>query len=120
MSGDESLRQTSTLEQAGTIRQATLAEFTPLPEADAQYPLEYMDANSVIKLREDDAEVIVGVCDPLDSVLLRSLRDFHGKPVSFLQIEKAELAVGQGRTFTQQQVVEQSREWFQSPGQSRP
>ncbi len=36
------------------------------------------------------------------------------------KIEKAELAVDQGKTFTQQQVVEQSREWFQSSGQSRP
>jgi hypothetical protein len=36
------------------------------------------------------------------------------------KIEKAELAVDQGKTFTQQQVVEQSREWFRSSGQSRP
>ncbi len=36
------------------------------------------------------------------------------------KIEKAELAVDQGKTVTQQQVVEQSREWFESSGQSRP
>jgi len=36
------------------------------------------------------------------------------------KIEKAESAVDQGRTVTQQQVVEKSREWFKSSGQSPP
>ncbi len=71
---------------------ASLAEYAPLPEAGAQYPLEYMDANSVIKLRETDAEVTVGVCDPGNSTLLQSLRDFHGKPVAFRLIDRAELS----------------------------
>jgi len=36
------------------------------------------------------------------------------------KIEKAELAVDQGRTFSQEQVVERTREWFKSSGQSPP
>ena len=36
------------------------------------------------------------------------------------KIEKAELAVDQGKTVTQQQVIEQTREWFKSSGQSPP
>ncbi len=74
------------------LKQVTLAEFMPLPEADAQYPLEYMDANSVIKLREDDEEVLVGVCDPGNAPIIRYLKNFHGKPVAFFQIDRAELS----------------------------
>jgi len=36
------------------------------------------------------------------------------------KIEKAELAIHQGKTLTHQQVVERSREWFLSSGQSPP
>jgi len=36
------------------------------------------------------------------------------------KIEKAELAVDRGRTLTQQQVVEQTQQWFRSTGQSPP
>ena len=76
---------------------ATLAEFVPLPESENQYPLEYMDANSVIKLREDDDEALVGVCDPKNSAILRSLRNFHGKPVKFFRIDRAELSAYLGK-----------------------
>ncbi|MGA2479299.1 MAG: GspE/PulE family protein, partial [Spirochaetia bacterium] len=75
----------------------TLAEFMPLPEGDNQYPLEYMDANSVIKLREDAEEVLVGACEPENAPLLRSLRNFHGKPVGFFRIDRAELSAYLGR-----------------------
>lgn len=71
---------------------ATLAQFAPLPEADAQYPLEYIDTNSVIKLHEDEATVVIGVCDPGNGPLIDSLRGFHDKQVEFLQIERTELA----------------------------
>ena len=80
-------------EQPGNgFKRATLAEFMPLPESGDQYPLEYMDANSVIKLREDDEEVLVGVCDPHNSALIQYLKNFHGKPVVFCRIDRAELS----------------------------
>jgi type II secretory ATPase GspE/PulE/Tfp pilus assembly ATPase PilB-like protein len=75
----------------------TLAEFMPLPEGDSQYPLEYMDTNSVVKLREDAEEVLVGVCEPENAPLLRSLKNFHGKPVRFFRIDRAELFAYLGR-----------------------
>jgi general secretion pathway protein E len=71
---------------------ATLTQFAPLPDGDAQYPLEYIDTNSVIKLHEDEATVVIGMCDPGNGTLIESLRDFHEKPVRFLQIERTELA----------------------------
>jgi general secretion pathway protein E/type IV pilus assembly protein PilB len=74
------------------LLKVSIAQFMPLPDAGSQYPLEYMDAHSVIKLREDDEEVLVGVCDPEDAALLAYLNNFHGKPVEFYSIERAELS----------------------------
>ncbi len=75
----------------------TLSQFAPLPESDDQYPLEYIELHSVIKLKEDDAGVIVGACDPGNGEVLRSLRRFHGKPVELLRIDPTELAGYLGR-----------------------
>jgi len=76
---------------------AALLDFMPLPEAEEQYPLEYIDAHSVIKLREDAEEVLVGVCDAGDSAILQSLRNFHGKPVVYFPIDRAELSAYLGK-----------------------
>ena len=74
------------------VRHVTLSQFMPLPEAEDQYPLEYVEANSAIKLHEDQETIRVGVCDPANTALLQSLRNFHGRPVEFLHIDHAELA----------------------------
>ena len=70
----------------------TLAEFKPLPENAEQYPLEYIENNSVIKLRETAGLIQIGVCDPQDEPLLENLRLFHQKQVAYYQIERSELA----------------------------
>ncbi len=74
------------------LARASLAEFAPLPDEDEQYPLEYMDANRVIKLKESAREVVVGVCEPDNASLLGSLREFHDKPVVFRWIDQSELS----------------------------
>jgi len=79
------------------LARATLAEFAPLPEAEQQYPLEYMDANRAIKLKENGHEVVVGVCEPDNAELLGSLREFHDKPVVFRWIDRAELSAYLGK-----------------------
>jgi type II secretory ATPase GspE/PulE/Tfp pilus assembly ATPase PilB-like protein len=76
---------------------ASLSDFVPLPEGTRQYPLEYMDANSVIKLRDDAEGVVVGVCDPQNSTLLESLLSFHDVPVAFRHIDRSELSGYLGR-----------------------
>jgi general secretion pathway protein E len=76
---------------------ASISDFNPLPDVSSQYPVEYMDANSVIKLREDETGVIVGICDPVNDKLLESLRRFHEVPVTFRSIDRAELSVYLGR-----------------------
>jgi type II secretory ATPase GspE/PulE/Tfp pilus assembly ATPase PilB-like protein len=75
----------------------SLADYSPLPDAERQYPLDYMTANSVIKLDENDARVVVGICDSDDTALRESLREFHGKPVEFRCIDRADLSVYLGR-----------------------
>ena len=79
------------------LERAALARFAPIPEDDRQYPLEYMDANSVIKLHEDDASVAIGICNPSDTAILAFLEDFHGKPVTFYHIERTELSAYLGK-----------------------
>ena len=59
-----------------TLRPVTLAEFMPLPDSEGQYPLEYIEANSAIKLREDEDSVVVGICNPENAALLTSLPEF--------------------------------------------
>jgi general secretion pathway protein E len=69
----------------------------PLPEDAQQYPLEYMDANSVIKLREDAEGVVVGVCDPQNDQLMDALRAFHDGTISFRHVDRNELSGYLGR-----------------------
>jgi len=87
----------------GPFPRAALAEFLPIPEGDGQYPLEYIEANSAIKLREDAAGVLVGVCDPVDAAVVSCLEGFHGRPVSFRSIERSELSAYLGRRLAAQE-----------------
>ncbi len=76
----------------GTFPKVSLAEFKPLPEGANQYPLEYIETNFVIKLRESDEGVLIGIADPGDSQLVEDLRQFHGEQVRFHEIDRSELA----------------------------
>jgi general secretion pathway protein E/type IV pilus assembly protein PilB len=75
-----------------TIVKTSLNEFKPLPEGNAQYPLEYIETNGVIKLKEDDDLIQIGLCDADNVALQENLRNFHKKDVRFFAIEKSELA----------------------------
>ena len=44
------------------VIKVSIADFKPLPEADNQYPLEYVEKYSVIKLKENEEAVYVGIC----------------------------------------------------------
>ena len=81
----------------GQLLQVSLADFLPLAESEDQYPLEYIESNGAIRLREDDAAVYVGLCDPTDSALRASLRNYHNKQVVFYRIDRRELSGHLGR-----------------------
>jgi general secretion pathway protein E len=71
---------------------ASLADFKPLPNEQEQYPLEYIQANLVIKLKEFPDKVYIGLCDSDNIELRETLSNFHKKDVVFYHIEKSELA----------------------------
>ena len=81
-------------------RPAAIADFKPLPEGPDQYPLEFIEHNSVLKLREEEGRILVGICDPADEALRESLRNFHGKEVDFLPLERSDLAGFLGEQFS--------------------
>jgi type II secretory ATPase GspE/PulE/Tfp pilus assembly ATPase PilB-like protein len=82
---------------AHVINKASLEDYEPLPEQDAQYPLEFIEKNFIIKLFEDEQRVITGVCPPVDRKILDSLVHFHDKKIVFVELERAELSSYLGR-----------------------
>ena len=71
---------------------ATLSEYMPIPENNDQYPLEYIENYKVIKLKEENGNITIGICNEADSALLENLKIFHKKKVVFKRIENSELA----------------------------
>jgi len=74
------------------IEKVDLADYKPLPEGSNQYPLEYIETNSIIKLKENENTVYIGCCDPANNALLENLKNFHKKRVVFYEIERNELS----------------------------
>jgi type II secretory ATPase GspE/PulE/Tfp pilus assembly ATPase PilB-like protein len=72
--------------------QVSLSDFKPLPEGDKQYPLEYVENNGVIRLKEDDEMVFVGVVDAKNYTLLENLKNFHKKRIIFCSLDKNEFS----------------------------
>lgn len=81
-----------------SYKKVGLEEFQPLPEGEAQYTLEYIENLSVIKLKETEDEISIGLGDIADSTLLGNLKNFHrNKKIVFYEIDKTELASYLGR-----------------------
>ena len=68
---------------------ATLSEYMPIPENNDQYPLEYIENYKVIKLKEENGNITIGICNEADSALLENLKIFHKKKVVFKRIENS-------------------------------
>ncbi|WP_455381853.1 GspE/PulE family protein [Salinispira pacifica] len=84
--------------------------FAPLPAGKDQYPLEFVEANGVLKLREEDDSVIVGVCEDAAPAIADELRRHHRKPIELRRIDRRELAAYLGRRLSQAPTVEERRE----------
>jgi general secretion pathway protein E/type IV pilus assembly protein PilB len=69
----------------------SLSDFLPLPESEYQYPLEFIENNSAIKLFEDQLSVKIGLVSD-NMVLKEELISFHKQNVDFFYIEKNELS----------------------------
>jgi type II secretory ATPase GspE/PulE/Tfp pilus assembly ATPase PilB-like protein len=77
---------------ASPIAKASIDDFKSFFNEKEQYPLEFMENYSVIKLRETDDAVHVGLCDPSNYALIENLVNFHKKRVVFHEVDKSELA----------------------------
>ena len=74
----------------------SLRQFEPLP--GDQYPLEFMQENGVVKLRDSDSELVVGVSSPDSDELQQRLRLFHRRSdIRFVTVDATELASYIGR-----------------------
>ncbi len=74
------------------ILKVSIDDFKPISDDGNQYPIEFMENYSVIKLKEDEEVVYIGICNPNNLTLLEDLINFHKKKVIFCKIEKSELA----------------------------
>jgi type II secretory ATPase GspE/PulE/Tfp pilus assembly ATPase PilB-like protein len=81
----------------GIREHPSIKDFFPLPDGPDQYPMEYIENYSVIKLKENDELVLIGICDKTDVALCEYLKSFHRKPVEFLAIDRSELSVYLGK-----------------------
>lgn len=77
---------------ASPIAKVSLDDFILFFDEKVQYPLEFIENYSVIKLKESDDVVHVGLCDPKNYALVENLMNFHKKKVVFYEVDKSELA----------------------------
>jgi len=80
----------------------SIYEFAPLPQGREQYPVEFVEANGALKLREDDRSVTVGICDESDLRLADELRRFHRKSIELRRIDRQELSAYLGRRLSEE------------------
>ncbi len=74
---------------------ASLDSFLPLPQD--QYPAAFCAENRILKLREDDLEVLVGLAGEEDPRLISALRLHHRKTVRVLSLDPVEFAAWLGK-----------------------
>ncbi|MDR2784750.1 MAG: GspE/PulE family protein [Treponema sp.] len=75
-----------------SIKNGSLRQFTPIPEGQDQYSVEFIGTWDAIKLREDEKNVTIGITrkTPLDVV--NRLLNFHRKEITFISLETGELS----------------------------
>jgi general secretion pathway protein E/type IV pilus assembly protein PilB len=69
-----------------------MTEFYPLPEGPDQYPIEFIEAQGLIKLREEADRIIIGVTEKTTEEVRCILQNFHKKELSFHDIDPVELS----------------------------
>ncbi|MDR2404407.1 MAG: GspE/PulE family protein [Spirochaetaceae bacterium] len=69
-----------------------LGRYSPLPEGPDQYPVEFINFNGVIKLRENEDSVEIGITEKEQKETKFILQNFHKKHINFIPMEGAELS----------------------------
>ncbi|NOY09348.1 MAG: type II/IV secretion system protein, partial [Spirochaetes bacterium] len=84
----------------------SISEYEPIPEGADQYPVEYIENNHVIKLKEDSNRVFIGICDPENIMLVEDVRNYHRKKVVFYRVDKSELTSYLAKLFSNAEDAE--------------
>ncbi len=81
-----------------------LADFVPLPEGADQFPLEFIESRSALKLNQGPNRILVGLVDESDVFLKSELKQFFPLPLEFVGIDRQELAEFLSRQYSQTQT----------------
>jgi type II secretory ATPase GspE/PulE/Tfp pilus assembly ATPase PilB-like protein len=87
-----------------------LENYAPLPEGPFQYPIEFIEAQGTIILKEDEAQVLVGITETTEEETRTRISRFHKKPVSFVFIDRAELSAYLGNKLGEPDTEERNEE----------
>lgn len=66
--------------------------YFPLPTGPDQYTLEFIDYTGAIVLKVDENTIIVGITDKTTSDQENIIRNYHTKPVKFVELSQVDLA----------------------------
>lgn len=69
-------------------------------DKEKQYPLEFIEINKALKIREDEKQIVIGVCNVDDFLLREHLQNFHSQNVTFKEIDSEDLSLFLGRKFS--------------------
>jgi type II secretory ATPase GspE/PulE/Tfp pilus assembly ATPase PilB-like protein len=69
-----------------------LGRYGLLPEGPDQYPVEFINFNGAVKLREDEDSVEIGITEKERPETRAVLRNFHKKHIEFIPMDGAELS----------------------------
>ena len=96
-------------ESRAVVQMAALSRFEPLPRGREQYSPAFMQAQGVVKLRETDEEVTVGLTDGNNEAqsesLAARLKLYHEKSVALLRIDPTEFAAFLGRLLSDEESL---------------
>jgi len=72
------------------LQRISLDDFAPLPKGKDQYPLEYMQVQYAMKLRQSDREIKIGVCEDSPQLRQQLINFHHRKRLEFYLISRSE------------------------------
>lgn len=79
------------------LEAVSLELFHPLPEGPAQYPIEFIEAQGAIKLRDEADRVSVGLTERANPDAQETIRRFHRGRVRFYRVDAVELSAYLGK-----------------------
>jgi general secretion pathway protein E/type IV pilus assembly protein PilB len=93
-----------------------LQNYLPLPEGEHQYAIEFIETQGVIKLREEEDRVILGITEKATAETKSRLALFHRKDLEWVELDAMDLSAYLGNKLGEAVPGEQDGE---GPGDDR-